>query len=189
MIPFYIGTYTDGTSRGIYRLQLDPVAARLSTPVLAVEAVNPSFLGWHPSRRVVYSVGEIHDAAAATPGALFAYAALDDGRLEVKFSVPGTPGAGTNPEQMFAAGWSACFEGAMGIIARRMKIELPAETSIDAEVDLCLDKGNYFIAARLNISLPGLDREKAQALVDASERTCPYSKAIKGNVDVKINLV
>src|SRR5271154_5742314 len=60
-----------------------------------------------------------------------------DGRLDIKLAVPGTPGIGTNPEQLFAAGWSACFEGAMGIVASKMKIQLPAETAIDAEVDLC----------------------------------------------------
>src|SRR4051794_14895470 len=105
------------------------------------------------TNNVIY-IAKTHTTGGRDGGA----ARSDDGRLEVKFSVPGTPGAGTNPEQMFAAGWSACFEGAMGIIARRMKIELPADTAIDVEVDLCLDKGEYFIAASLNISLPGLDR-------------------------------
>lgn len=113
----------------------------------------------------------------------------DDGRLDVRHSVPGTPGTGTNPEQLFAAGWSACFEGAMGVAARKMRIALPAETAIDAEIDLCQTDGAYFLQARLNISLPGLDREVAQALVDAGHETCPYSKATRGNIDVVINLV
>ena len=113
----------------------------------------------------------------------------DDGRLDVRHSVPGTPGIGTNPEQLFAAGWSACFEGAMGVAARKMRIALPAETAIDAEIDLCQTDGAYFLQARLNISLPGLDREVAQALVDAGHQTCPYSKATRGNIDVVINLV
>src|SRR5882724_8383201 len=91
----------------------------------------------------------------------------DDGRLDVKLSIPGTSGTGTNPEQLFAAGWSACFEGAMGLAARKMKIALPAETAIDAEVDLCSNDGAYFLQARLNVNLPGLDREVAQAIVDA----------------------
>ena len=112
-----------------------------------------------------------------------------DGRLDIKLSIPGGPGVGTNPEQLFAAGWSACFEGALGLAARKMKIALPADTAIDAEVDLNLAEGAYFLGARLNISLPGLDREVARALADAAHQTCPYSKAIRGNVDVVINVV
>jgi lipoyl-dependent peroxiredoxin len=113
----------------------------------------------------------------------------DDGRLAVKLSTPGTPGSGTNPEQLFAAGWSACFEGAMGLAARKMKITLPADLAIDAEVDLCMAEGAYFLQARLNVSLPGLERDVAQAVVDAADQTCPYSKAIRGNVDVVIKVV
>jgi lipoyl-dependent peroxiredoxin len=113
----------------------------------------------------------------------------DDGRLDIRHSVPGTPGDGTNPEQLFAAGWSACFEGAMGLAARKMKITVPAGTAIDAQVDLCLDNGAYFLQARINISLPGLEREVAQALADAAHQTCPYSKAVRSNIDVIINLV
>ena len=112
----------------------------------------------------------------------------NDGRLDIKHSTPGAPGTGTNPEQLFAAGWSACFEGAMGIAARKMKIGLPADMAIEAEVDLCLTDGAFFLQARLNISLPGLERVVAQALADAAHQTCPYSKAIRGNVDVEINL-
>ena len=112
-----------------------------------------------------------------------------DGRLDIKLSTPGSARIGTNPEQLFAAGWSACFEGAMGLAARKMKIALPADLAIDAEVDLCLTDGAYFLQARLNVSLPGLEREVAQALVDTADQTCPYSKAIRGNVDVVINLV
>src|ERR1700679_2409009 len=80
-----------------------------------------------------------------------------DGRLDIKLSVPGSTGIGTNPEQLFAAGWSACFEGAMGLVARKMKITLPDNTAIDAEVDLCLVEGAFFLQARLNVSLPGLN--------------------------------
>jgi lipoyl-dependent peroxiredoxin len=112
-----------------------------------------------------------------------------DGRLEIKLSPPGSAASGTNPEQLFAAGWSACFEGAMGLAARKMKIVLPADTSIDAEVDLCLTDGAYFLQARLNVRVPGVERDVAQALVDAAHQTCPYSKATRGNVDVVINLV
>lgn len=112
-----------------------------------------------------------------------------DGRLEIKLSSPGTSGSGTNPEQLFAAGWSACFIGAMGLAAAKMKISLPSDTAIDAEVDLGATSGAYFLQARLNVSLPGLDREVAQALVDAAHQTCPYSKATRGNIDVVINLI
>ena len=112
-----------------------------------------------------------------------------DGRLDIRHSIPGTPGTGTNPEQLFAAGWSACFEGALGLAARKMKVTLPADMAIDAEVDLCLLDGAYSLQARLNVSLPGLAREVAQALTDAAHQTCPYSKAIRGNVDVVINLL
>ena len=84
-----------------------------------------------------------------------------DGRLDIKLSIPGAPGTGTNPEQLFAAGWSACFEGAMAVEARKRKISLPADTAIDAEVDLNLNlaDGTYFLRARLNVSLPGVQRE------------------------------
>jgi len=112
-----------------------------------------------------------------------------DGRLNIELSPPGSTAGGTNPEQLFAAGWSACFEGAMGLAARKMKIALPADTAIDAEVDLCLTEGAYFLQARLNVSVPGLERGVAQALVDAAHQTCPYSKATRGNIDVTIKLV
>ena len=112
-----------------------------------------------------------------------------DGHLEVKLSAPGTNGTGTNPEQLFGAGWSACFEGAMGIAARKSGITIPEDTAIDAEIDLCLEKGEFFLQARLNISIPGLDREIAWELIESAEKICPYSKAIKRNVDVEINLV
>jgi lipoyl-dependent peroxiredoxin len=112
-----------------------------------------------------------------------------DGRVDVKLSVPGTPGTGTNPEQLFAAGWSACFLSAIKIVAIKMKVKLPADPSIDAEVDLGTTGGAYVLRARLNVSLPGLEREVAQALVDGADQTCPYSKATRGNIEVAINLV
>ena len=114
-----------------------------------------------------------------------------DGRLDIKLSIPGAPGTGTNPEQLFAAGWSACFEGAMAVVARKRKIKLPADTAIDAEVDLNLNlaDGTYFLRARLNVSLPGVERELAQAIVNDAHQICPYSRATRGNIDVAINLV
>jgi lipoyl-dependent peroxiredoxin len=112
-----------------------------------------------------------------------------DGQLEIRLSPPGSGRPGTNPEQLFAAGWSACFEGALGFAAQFKKVALPPETAIDAEVDLCRNDSGFFIQARLNVSLPGLERELAQALVDIAHQNCPYSKAIRGNVEVEIKLV
>jgi Ohr subfamily peroxiredoxin len=112
-----------------------------------------------------------------------------DGRLDVKLSIPGSAGTGTNPEQLFAVGWSGCFEESMKIAARKMKIHLPEETALDAEVDLCMAGDDYFLQARLNVTVPGLERSVAQSIVDAAEKICTYSKAIHGNVDVTIKLV
>jgi len=114
----------------------------------------------------------------------------DDGRLEVKFSAPGVPGTGTNPEQLFAAGWSACFISAMGLVANRMNVKLPPDAAVDAEIDLCNSGDVYFLRARLNVSLPGLEREVAQAIVDAThDATCAYSNATRGNIDVTVKVV
>jgi lipoyl-dependent peroxiredoxin len=113
----------------------------------------------------------------------------EDGRLDVKLSPPGSPGAGTNPEQLFAAGWSACFIGAMGRVARNMKITLPADVAVDAEVDLGTSGDQFLLRARLNISLPGLDRDVARAVTEGAHQVCPYSKATRGNIDVTINLI
>ena len=131
----------------------------------------------------------LYTAKTHTTGGRDGASRTSDGRLDVKLSSPGTAGSGTNPEQLFAAGWSACFIGAMGVAAGKMKVALPADRAVDAEVDLGTTDGGYFLRARLNVSLPGLDREVAQALVDAAHQTCPYSKATRGNIDVAINLV
>jgi lipoyl-dependent peroxiredoxin len=131
----------------------------------------------------------LYTAKTHTTGGRDGASRSNDGRLDVKLASPGAPGIGTNPEQLFAAGWSACFEGAMALAARKRKIALPADTAIDAEVDLNIDGGAYFLRARLNVSVPGIEREVAQALVDAAHETCPYSKATRGNIDVTINLV
>lgn len=111
-----------------------------------------------------------------------------DGRLDVKLSRPGT-GTGTNPEQLFAAGWSACFLSSMNLVAGRMKVKLPADLAVDTEVDLGTTGGDYFLEVRLNVSLPGVERELAQALVDDTHQVCPYSKATRGNINVQVNLV
>ncbi|HZW20813.1 organic hydroperoxide resistance protein [Noviherbaspirillum sp.] len=113
----------------------------------------------------------------------------NDGRLDIKLSSPGTKGGGTNPEQLFGAGWSACFIGAMHLAAARMEAVLPPDLAVAAEVDLGTADGAYFLQARLYVSAPGLAPEIAQALVNEAHRTCPYSKATRGNVDVTITLV
>jgi Ohr subfamily peroxiredoxin len=112
-----------------------------------------------------------------------------DGRLDVRLSTPGAKGEGTNPEQLFAAGWSACFEGALGVVAKQRQIALPEDTAIDAEVDLNLGDGGFFLRARLNVIIPGVEREVAEALVKAAHELCPYSKATRGNIDVTLNVV
>lgn len=112
-----------------------------------------------------------------------------DGHLDVKLSIPGSARIGANPEQLLAAGWSACFESAMGIAARKRRITLPPDLAIDAEVDLNLSEVGYFLRARLNVSVPGVEREVVQALADEARQTCPYSKATRGNIDVAINVI
>jgi Ohr subfamily peroxiredoxin len=109
--------------------------------------------------------------------------------LDVHLSIPGTPGSGTNPEQLFAVGWSACFLSALKIVAARKRIALPPEVAIDAEVDLGLTHGAYGLAARLNIGLPGMEQDAAEALAEAAHQTCPYSLATRGNIDVALNLI
>jgi Ohr subfamily peroxiredoxin len=131
----------------------------------------------------------LYTGKAHTTGGRDGASRTSDGRLDIKLSSPGSPGNGTNPEQLFAAGWSACFLAALKFMAGKMKIRVPADAAIDAEVDLCGTAGEYFLQARLNVSLPGVEREVAQTLVDAAHQTCPYSKATRGNIDVAINVV
>jgi osmotically inducible protein OsmC len=111
-----------------------------------------------------------------------------DGNLDIQLSPPGT-GTGTNPEQLFAAGWSACFIGAMNRAAAAQKVVLPKDLAVDAEVDLGTTGNDYFLQARLNVSLPGLAPDVARAVVDGAHQLCPYSKATRGNIDVTINVV
>ena len=112
-----------------------------------------------------------------------------DGLLDIRLSVPGSARIGANPEQLFAAGWSASFGSAIALVASKRKIALSAEVSVDAEVDLNLGDDGYFLSARLNVRLPGLDRNDAKGLVDEAHENCPYSKATRGNIDVTIKLV
>jgi osmotically inducible protein OsmC len=112
-----------------------------------------------------------------------------DGRLDIRFATPGAARIGTNPEQLFAAAWSACFESAIALAARKRKAVLPPGMVIDAEVDLNVADDGHFLSARLNITLPGIDRTTAQTLIDEAHELCPYSKATRSNIDVTINLV
>jgi Ohr subfamily peroxiredoxin len=130
----------------------------------------------------------LYTARTHTTGGRDGQSQSSDERLAIKLSSPGT-GTGTNPEQLFAAGWSACFIGAMGIAAHALKQRLPKETAVDAEVDLGTTDNAYFLQARLNIHLPGLDPETARSIVDTAHQTCPYSKATRGNINVELNLV
>jgi Ohr subfamily peroxiredoxin len=131
----------------------------------------------------------LYTARTHTVGGRDGRSRTDDGRLDVKLATPGGPGVGTNPEQLFAAGWSACFEGALAHVARQRKIELPSETEIDAEVDLRLGDDGFSLAARMDVSIPGVDEALARELIEAAHQTCPYSKATRGNIEVEFNLV
>ena len=129
----------------------------------------------------------MYTARATSTGGRDGVSRTDDGKLDVKLSPPGQ-GEGTNPEQLFAAGYSACFIGAIKAVAGKMKLTVPQDVSIDAEVDLGPIPNAYGIAARLKVNLPGMDRAQAQQLVDAAHQVCPYSNATRGNIDVQITL-
>jgi Ohr subfamily peroxiredoxin len=131
----------------------------------------------------------LYTGKTRTTGGREGAARSDDGRLDIKLTPPGLHGQGTNPEQLFAAGWSACFIGAMGRAAKDKRVLLPAETAVDAEVDLGTNEGGFQLQARLNVSLPGLSREVAQELVETAHQICPYSKMSRGNIDVVITVV
>jgi len=130
----------------------------------------------------------LYTAHAHTTGGRDGQSKSDDGRLSVVLSSPGTAGTGTNPEQLFAAGYSACFIGAIKAVAGMKKITLPEDLSVDASVDLGKIPDAYSIAARLDVSLPGMDRAAAQELLDAAHKVCPYSNATRGNIEVTITL-
>lgn len=130
----------------------------------------------------------LYTAKAHTTGGREGASRTDDGRLDVKLTSPGTGTTGTNPEQLFAAGYSACFIGAMKAVAGKMGAKLPDDLSVDAEVDLGSIPDAYGIAVRMSISLPGMDRAEAQKLVDAAHKVCPYSNATRGNIEVTVSV-
>lgn len=113
----------------------------------------------------------------------------DDGRIDVTLSSPGGSGQGTNPEQLFAIGYSACFMGAMKAVAPKIDVAVPNDAAVDAEVDLGPTSLGYGIATRLKVSLPGLAREKAEQLVQEAHKICPYSNATRNNIDVTLQVL
>lgn len=130
----------------------------------------------------------LYTASTRTTGGRDGAAKSADGRLDVKLSPPGSTGAGTNPEQLFAAGWSACFIGAMRRAAADLGVTMPADVAVEAEVDLGTTEGEFFLQARLSVSLPGLESETARAVVEGAHRICPYSKATRGNIAVELKV-
>ena len=130
----------------------------------------------------------LYTAKTHTTGGRDGASRSSDGRLDIKLSPPSSADAGTNPEQLLSAGWSACFMGALVLAAKKKKVELPF-AAVDAEVDLGRTGDAYFLQVRLNVSLPGIEREVAQTLADMAHETCPYSKATRGNIDVAITVL
>ncbi|MER8700273.1 organic hydroperoxide resistance protein [Mesorhizobium sp. M1227] len=131
----------------------------------------------------------LYTARVHTTGGRTGMSRSSDGRLEISLSRPGSSGTGTNPEQLLAAGWSACFQSAMEFAARNIKIVLPADHAVDAEIDLGPEGGAFSLAARIYVSLPGMERAAAQRLVDAAHQVCPFSRATDGNIAVETTLV
>ena len=130
----------------------------------------------------------LYTAHAHTTGGREGASRTNDGKLDIQLSPPGGSGAGTNPEQLFAAGYSACFIGALKAVAARQKINLPQDLSVDAEVDLGPVGQAFGIAVRMHIHLPSMDKTQAQQLVDTAHQVCPYSNATRGNIPVTLTL-
>lgn len=135
----------------------------------------------------------LYRAQASATGGRDGRAVSSDGVLDIALTTPkelgGGGGAGTNPEQLFAAGYSACFLGALKFVASKEKIAIPKEASVQGNVGIGPIPTGFGIEVELKISLPGLDREQAQALVDKAHIVCPYSNATRGNIDVTLTIV
>lgn len=134
----------------------------------------------------------VYTAGVTTTGGRTGKSKSDDGRLEVSLSSPkemgGDGGDGTNPEQLFAAGYSACFLGAMKAVAKKLDIEVPDDTKIDADVTFGpIDEG-FGIAVAMDISMPGLDRADAEKVVEEAHKVCPYSNATRDNIEVELKV-
>ncbi|MCM2131246.1 organic hydroperoxide resistance protein [Larsenimonas rhizosphaerae] len=134
----------------------------------------------------------IYRAQATATGGRDGQATSADNALDVKLSTPrelgGAGGEGTNPEQLFAAGYSACFIGALQFVAGQEKVSLPEDTSITGDVGIGRVPGGFGIEVTLNVSLPGLEQKQADALVEKAHGVCPYSNATRGNIDVTLNV-
>ncbi len=135
----------------------------------------------------------LYTAHATSQGGRAGTSASDDNRLSVTLSTPkalgGDDGAGTNPEQLFAAGYSACFLGALKFVAGQKKVPVPAGTTISADIGIGPIPTGFGIQAALTINLPGVDRAVAEELVQAAHIVCPYSNATRGNIDVTLTTV
>jgi Ohr subfamily peroxiredoxin len=134
----------------------------------------------------------VYTAQATATGGRDGRAKTSDGKLDLKLNPPvemGGKGEGTNPEQLFACGYSACFLGAMKFVAGRDKIAMPADTSITGLIGIGPIPNGFGIQAELKISLPGMDRAAAKALIDKAHIVCPYSNATRGNIEVTLTLV
>lgn len=134
----------------------------------------------------------VYTAKVHTKGGRTGQSESSDGHLKVSLSTPkdmgGDGGDGTNPEQLFGAGYSACFLGAMKAVAGKLDLEVPDDTSIDASVDFGPIDHGFCIAVEMNISLPGMDRADAERLVETAHKVCPYSNATRDNIEVKLNV-
>ncbi|MBB4844101.1 Ohr subfamily peroxiredoxin [Paucibacter oligotrophus] len=135
----------------------------------------------------------LYTATATATGGRQGTASSSDGALKIELSTPrelgGAGGPGTNPEQLFAAGYSACFIGAMKAVAAGQKLSLPADVSISSDVGIGPITGGFGIQVAMRISLPGMERAAAEALIAAAHQVCPYSNATRGNIDVSLTLV
>jgi Ohr subfamily peroxiredoxin len=139
------------------------------------------------------SVTVLYSTKATATGGRDGHARSEDGKVDVQLSTPkelgGSGGSGTNPEQLFAAGYAACFIGALKVAGQQLKTRVPADTSITATVGIGpRAEGGFGITADLVISLPGIGREDAQRLVDTAHQICPYSNATRNNVDVRLTI-
>ncbi|MET3036056.1 organic hydroperoxide resistance protein [Chryseobacterium sp. NRRL B-14859] len=131
----------------------------------------------------------LYTAKTHTTGGRDGNAKSSDEKLDILLTPPGMNGKGTNPEQLFAAGWSACYIGALGLAAKKLGTLLPKETYVDAEVDLGMTGEDYILQTRLFVNLPGIDGDTAQQLVDLAHHTCPYSKATRGNINISTTII